>query len=363
MNDVQSRIQSLIDQLCSDGTERGLQVTVYREGTLLVDACAGIADPATGAPVTNRTLFPVFSVGKGMLVTMVYRAIQAGSVALEMPIAEVWPEFAAHGKGGVTLRHVLSHTAGIPFMPRGIGYAEVGHWDTMCAAIADQVPVNAPGERANYHAITVGWILGETLRRADGRPMPRRFDDEIRCLLGLVDMYVGIPDVVEDRVAVLECIENYGGDLPDDTQPRAVPGWMGPLTYMMNRPDARRCCNPASNGIMSTAAIARHYAALLPGGVDGRELLPPELVAQASAPFAVADPVGGYSHWGCGYPRIGDGTDPEPRRRFGSCGYGGAAGWVDLDRRLGVGIAKNRFNDGDTTGQIRREIEAAVDAL
>ena len=96
--------------------------------------------------------------------------------------------------------------------------------------------------------------------------------------LGIADsLFVGIPDEVEPRVAILEDITKGADDpVPEDSGPASVPAWMQPLHSMMNRPDARRACIPASNGIMTARAVARHYAALLPGGVDGIELLPPD---------------------------------------------------------------------------------------
>jgi CubicO group peptidase (beta-lactamase class C family) len=98
MNDVQQQIQQAIDQLVELGAERGLQVAVYRDGQQVVDAVAGVADPATGRPVTSDTLFFSYSIGKGVAATVVHVLAERGAIVYDTPIAELWPEFGAHGK-------------------------------------------------------------------------------------------------------------------------------------------------------------------------------------------------------------------------------------------------------------------------
>ncbi len=355
---IQQSIQSLLQQLTDEGTERGLQVAVYCEGELVVDAWAGIANHQTGKPVDGDTLFPVFSVSKGLAATVVHRLVERGKLSYDVPIAELWPEFAAHGKECITLRQGLSHTAGLPYMPRGIGYAELADWNRMCAAIADLTPAWTPGSRAEYHAITYSWIVGEPACRATGHSFSDLLQEEIVKPLGMEAMYLGIPDEVESRVALLE---DYNEEFvpPDDTQPQAIPGWTQPLHTMMNRPDMRRACVPATTGIMSARALARHYAALLPGGVDGVELLPPARIREATAWQKLNAPAKGYSDKFLGYHPSGEFEMGGRVTKFGHGGHGGAIGFADLERRLAVGVTKNLFNKHDSTGRILRELDKA----
>jgi len=123
------------------------------------------------------------------------------------------------------------------------------------------------------------------VRRVDGRSFQKMLHDEIGAPLQITqEFFVGIPDEVEPRVAILEAKtdESANQPLPHDANPQAIPALVQPLHEWMNRPDARRACIPASNGIMTARAIARPYAALLPGGVDGVELLPPERIRLAT---------------------------------------------------------------------------------
>lgn len=104
MSDIQERVQATIDDLVAAGTETGLQVAVYADGELVVDAVAGVADVASGRPVTSDTPFFSFSIGKGVAATAVHVLAEQGVVDYDTPIADVWPEFAAHGKSAITLR-------------------------------------------------------------------------------------------------------------------------------------------------------------------------------------------------------------------------------------------------------------------
>ena len=279
---MQNQIQTLLNRLVSEGRERGLQVAAYVDGRLVVNAWAGVADARSGRLVDEKTLFPVYSTTKGIAATLIHQIVERGLISYETPIATVWPEFGANGKEQVTLRQVLNHSSGVPQMPAGIGFTELCDWNVMCEKIAALKPLWPPGTRMEYHAMTYGWIVGEVARRVDGRPFTQLLEEEICRPLGVDTMFVGIPDEVEDRVAILE---EYGIDPqpPEDGRPQSVPASLGPLHAWMNRPDVRRACIPASNGIMNAHAIARHYAALLPGGVDGIQLLPPDRVKLATA--------------------------------------------------------------------------------
>src|SRR6266508_2446450 len=102
MDDLQRQVQEAIDELVGSGAERGMQVAVYRHGEQVVDAVAGAADPATGRPVTSDTPFYCYSVGKGATSTIAHLLVERGLFADDTPIAELWPEFGAHGKQTAT---------------------------------------------------------------------------------------------------------------------------------------------------------------------------------------------------------------------------------------------------------------------
>jgi len=361
-NHLQETIQALLNQLVAEGKQRGAQVAVYHDGQLVVDAWAGVADVRTGATVEGDTLFPVYSTTKGILATVINMLAERGQVAYDAPIAHYWPEFAAHGKETITIRHALAHTSGLPYMPVGVDHAQLCDWDTMCRLIADLTPAFPAGKKMEYHPVTFGWILGEVARRVDGRHFQPFIEAEICRPLGLTTMFAGIPAELEPRVAYLE--ESYEPAPASATPPpppnpaeQGISPCMNPLYEWMNRSDARRACIPASNGIMTARAIARHYAALLPGGIDGVELLPPERVRLATE---LQIPTDGFVEGvtprkGLGYG-LGNGGSVTA---FGHDGYGGSSGYANPPYRLAVGISRNSFNSSDLAGLVGKEIRDA----
>jgi CubicO group peptidase (beta-lactamase class C family) len=132
MNKTQTSIQSLLEQLCAEGRERGIQVAAYHRGELIVNAFAGVADERTGALVSSDTLFPVFSVTKGLVATVIHQLVESGSLTYETRIAEIWPQFGANGKQAMTIEQMLRHTAGITTLPADTSYEETCDWDAIC---------------------------------------------------------------------------------------------------------------------------------------------------------------------------------------------------------------------------------------
>ncbi|MDF2923657.1 MAG: class beta-lactamase-related serine hydrolase [Paenibacillaceae bacterium] len=341
MKEIQQTIETILNQAVEKGQELGIQVAAYHRGELVVDAWAGIADRCTGRAVDGATLFPVFSATKGVAATVIHILAEQGKLDYDMRIGEIWPEFGVNGKERATIRHALNHTAGIPQHPAETELEALADWDGMCSKIAELVPVSPPGERMEYHAVTFGWIIGEIAQRVDGRSFSRIMEEEICRPLGIRDMYIGLPEELEPRVAELE--EPEARPPGDERQLLSMPAWVWPPHAIMNRPEARRVCLPSGTGIMSAKALARHYAALLPGGVEGVQLLSPARVKIATEPLRL----GGASPlpMGMGYQLGGSGTVMEPRLSvFGHEGYGGSIGFADPENRLAVGLTHNLFS-------------------
>ena len=184
MENLQQQVQEAIDELVESGAERGLQVAVYRDGEQVVDAVAGVADPETGRPVASDTPFYAYSVGKGATATVAHVLVERGLFDYDTPIVELWPEFGAHGKESATVRHALTHTVGVPGIPADTTPEDLCDWDRMCAAIADSEPWWEPGTETAYHAYPFGYIVGEIVRRATGKPISQVLREEVAGPLG-----------------------------------------------------------------------------------------------------------------------------------------------------------------------------------
>ncbi len=348
--DLNDQVQQIIDALVAGGEEIGLQVAAYVDGELAVDAWAGVADETSGQPVTGDTLFTCWSTTKGFAATCLHILADRGVVVYDAPVADYWPEFAARGKAAVTVRHALTHMAGIPQMPAGVTPEMMTDWDAMCTAIADHEPLWEPGTKTGYHAWTFGWIIGEIVRRAAGRPIAQFAAEELCQPLGIDDFYLGISDEVEARVARLrqEPAHADAAAAGSDLNLRVMPLHVT-TAEIVNRPDIRRASIPGGGGIMSARAIARHYAMLAGHGIlDGTRILSPERVdtiraLQTDAYDIVLDARlrKGLGYFLGGDPDQGGDVCIGPSGAFGHPGNGGSLGFADPERKLAFGLTKN----------------------
>lgn len=348
---AQARIQEAINELVASGNDRGIQVAVYHGGKLIVDAVAGTMDATGSKPVDSSTLFPVFSTGKAISATVIHCLVARGLLDYDAPLAKYWPAFAAHGKSNITLRHALTHTAGLAAVPSALGVDGVCDWNRTCAALAEQVPTTRPGEVIRYHAVTQGWLIGEPACRVMGKPFSRIFADEVCKPLGLTeDLFFGIGDEQRGRVVTLE---NLKPDLPPEKEDPSIPNWMRPLEQLMNYPQVQKACIPASAMIANARGLAKHYAALLPGGVDGVQLLPAHILKHATRlnrpdPTKPIDTL--EAHWGLGYAvePTADGSS----QQFGTGGFGGSTAYANTRKGIAVAMTKNLFNGPRATHEV-----------
>jgi CubicO group peptidase (beta-lactamase class C family) len=367
MTDLQQRVRETIDGLVAAGVERGVQVAAYLGGEQIVDAVAGVADPATGRAVTSDTPFYSFSVGKAAASTLVHQLVERGVFGYDTRLVELWPEFGAHGKENVTVRHVLTHSAGVPGLPLDTTVEDLCDWHRMCAVIADAKLWWEPGTKVGYHAYTFGYLVGEVIRRATGKPISQVLRDEVAAPLKIADeLYFGMPVTEQYRLAVLEdapgSTEMMASMPPDTPMLKAAPPETFPSAALGNRTDVLAADIPAG-GKMSARAIARMYAALL-GDVDGVRLIGPDTLRTATAVAASGEDqvFGNPSTWALGYSigLLGSTADETPTV-FCMGGAGGTMAFGDTATGLSVGVTKNMLSrDFDTATAVARIIVDAV---
>ena len=349
--------QQAIETAIREQGEVGLQVAVYHDNELVVDAWGGIADETTGRKVDGDTLFPVFSVVKAVTATALHIQAERGLIAYDQPIARYWPEFAAQGKEHATIRDALSHRLGIPQMPEGVTPELMSDYDWMVDQLAKMKPRFAPGTDNGYMCYTFGWVIAECVRRTDPqqRPFGTFVQEEICAPLGITDLWLGIPDRVASRVARIK--NSVPRPLPPDLPIfAAIPPQVATVEEVWGRPDVRRACIPGANGIMNARNAVRIFALLANGGVlNGVRLLSEERVRSFSVPRQDTDRpdsiLGIPIHVGtAGFWLGGDVSAEYPYRLVGKnphtlChpGAGGSIGWADPDARLAVAICHNRM--------------------
>jgi CubicO group peptidase (beta-lactamase class C family) len=351
-DDVATRVQALLDEMIETGPEVGLQVAAYHRGELVVDAWAGVADVATGRPIDGDTVFVTFSVSKGVTATIAHVLAERGQIDYDAPIADVWPGFAKNGKGGITARHALAHQAGLAHLPIDLRPEDVIDWDRMCEILEESTPAWEPGTKTGYHALTFGWLVGELIHRADGRPIERILAEDVCAPLGIDSLWFGMPESAAGRLAKLEFEPGLPGPPADAPPPSAedyyaalaVPPGIAPLGELANHPAFPRAVVPAAGGVANARSLARLYASLIGDGVHGRRLLSRERVATATTLQTDAEDVLVRAAWpkGMGYFL---GSEPAAQTAacssaFGHTGAGGFTAYADPEHDLAFALCK-----------------------
>jgi CubicO group peptidase (beta-lactamase class C family) len=353
--------------------EIGAACCVYVDGRPVVDVWAGVEDPVAGRPWTLSTIAPVFSSTKGVTAICANRLIEQGRLDPDAPVARYWPEFAAHGKEGVLVRHVLAHRAGLPVVEGDFTLDAALAWDPVVEQLARQTPRWVPGTAAGYHVRSFGWITGELVRRITGTTLGRFLADEITGPLG-AEIWVGLPEAEEPRVARLvpppppadpELAALIDAALaPGTLMGDAMSGPSGLFRYdeMWNTRALHAAELPSSNGIASARGLARLYAATV-SDLDGTRVLAPATVERARAVESdETDAVLGFPmRYGLGFalgPSLPPACGPAA---FGHPGAGGSLGFADADARLGFGYVMNAMQLGDPRSE--RLVRAVYAAL
>lgn len=355
MSTLQQEIQSVLDELVDRRAETGLQVAVYHHGALVADAVAGVADARTARGVTSQTLLFSFSTGKAMTTMIAHLLVGRGAIGYDTPLVDVWPEFGAHGKEKATLRHVLTHSLGVPAMPRCIGPADLCDWPRVCSAIADAEPQWRPGTETGYHSFTYGFVVGEVARRVTGKTMRQLLREWITAPLGLDgELYFGVPSTELPRLAWLEDAAPPPATAPDGAI--LAPWEMQPTAALGNSHQILSADIP-SVGTFTARGIAAMNAAAL----NGQLMDTAQLEGLTAVAFQGTDRVfGNHARLGLGCPLGRLGAPPnEPSTAFGWAGGGGSYVYADPASSVSFAMTKTRLTPHFDTAQRLADITAA----
>ena len=276
--------------------EHGAAVCVMIDDRVVVDLVGGWADESRARIWRPDTMVNFYSVGKAFVALLALQAVDSGLLGLDDPIARIWPGFAVGGKANATLRHALSHRAGVPAIRERLTNDDLWDWDRMVTALASTEAWWEPGSRHTYHTNTYGHLIGETVRRATG-DMP---GSRLRAVAGPIgaDLWFGVPRTEHHRCAdVIWAPVNTTGtidlaELSGETLMIAS-GYFNPPGYssagVVNTAEWRSAQVPSTNGHGTAGGIARLYAALLePGRLVSADLLNEATRPQSSARNCVA---------------------------------------------------------------------------
>ncbi|HLI44657.1 MAG TPA: serine hydrolase domain-containing protein [Acidimicrobiales bacterium] len=342
---VRQAFESNFDQ----GLDVGASVAVFLDGEPVVDLWGGHLDLERTRPWREDTIINVWSTTKTMTAICALMLADRGEIDLHAPVARYWPEFAAAGKGGIEVRHLMSHTAGLSGWQEPLQVEDLYDWEKATGLLAAQEPWWEPGTMSGYHAVTQGYLVGEVIRRVTGRTVGRFFAEEVAGPLG-ADFFIGTPASADDRVAPVIPPEG----LP--TESDFEPGSIAVRTLSNPRLDGsesqtvpwRRAEIPAAGGHGNARSVAAVHSVIACGGeARGVRLMSPEgceviFEEQSNGPDAV---LGVPIRFGMGFGLSGEMMPVGPHTYFWG-GWGGSIIVVDLDTRMAVSYVMNRMESG-----------------
>ncbi len=329
--------------------ELGAAVTVMVDGETVVDLWGGWSDLARSRPWEADTLVNAYSVGKAVVSVLLLELVDQGLVGLDDPVAKHWPDFAAAGKGEVTVRHGLSHQAGVPAIRERLTNDDLWNFERMCEALAATEPWWTAGARHAYHTNTFGHLIGGIIAHVTGEDPGARLRGLLARLGEPGDMWFGVPDALHRRCAQVQFDSPNAldpalldSDLSDE-QRMLVLGYVNPPGYssigVVNTPEWRRAQVPSTNGHMTARAVAGFYGHLLAGRILSDELLAEAVRTQVAGPCPV---LGQEVAFGLG---LQPWTEHRPFGRnpggYGHYGSGGALGFADPTTGIAFGYVMN----------------------
>jgi len=351
------RIWEAARALYRTGVHPAIQLCIRRHGEVVLHRSIGHAagnapqdsPDAPRIPCTTQTPFNIFSASKAVTAMVIHKLDEERLLHLEDPVCEFIPEFARHGKHRITIRHILSHRAGIPNLPpEAIDLDLLGRPERVVELLADARPRSRPGRLLAYHAVSGGFLLAEVVRRITGSDIRKLLEDRISQPLGLRWLSYGVPIADVPRVAVNALT---GPPVPPPLTrvlKTALGTTLARAVELSNDPRFLTGIVPSANVVTTAEELSTFFQCLLEGGkLGGVRVFDPRTVRHATAEqnhweldFTLGVPI----RYGLGFMLGGTPASlfgPNNPQAFGHLGLSNVIAWADPERELSVALLNN----------------------
>lgn len=339
-----------IEQLYRTGVHPAITLVVRRRGKIVIKRAVGCVRGNTpGDPGPQHPLAPdapqcLFSASKAVTALLLLKLIEQGKLRIDDRVCQYIPEFAQGGKGHITVLDLLTHRAGVPFIPKEHRDPDLlRDYDQVVQLICAADSVDGGKRRQAYHALTAGFIVGELIRRVGDIELNEALHDWLAKPLGCEYLTYGAAPEIRDQVPInaatgQKIIWPFNLYLE-----RIVSVPFDEAVAESNGDAFMSSIVPAGNIYASADDLCKVFEMLLNrGSWNGQQILTPETVALATKPAGKitidrtimlpmqyspafmlgADPVGIYG------PKCG--------QAFGHLGLLNMLGWADPERDISV---------------------------
>jgi CubicO group peptidase (beta-lactamase class C family) len=367
--------------------ELGASIAVRVGGETVVDLWGGFKDADRQKPWTEDTICLTFSCTKGAVSLCAHMLAAEGELDFDAPVSRYWPEFAAAGKEGVLVRHLLTHQAGLPAIRQPLPPGAFYDWDLMVEVLAAEEPFWRPGSTHGYHGLTFGFLAGEVIRRVSGQSVGRFLRSEVAEPLG-VDLALGLDASEHGRVAHVNGPPPPGPGDPVSpylvkamTEPSSIQalmmanngGYLVPEEW--DTPAALGAEIPATGVVSNARAYAEMYGAIVHDRKVGRvQFTSADIARMGAVQSATTEDIVLFApgRWAMGFQKSGvtpAGVEPAARvvlaeEAFGHTGHGGSIAFADPAADLSFAYVMNQMDPElglSATGQSL--VDAAYRAL
>ena len=337
------------------GLDIGSSLAITYEGEMVVDIWAGNRDRAKSLPWEENTIVNVFSSTKNATSLAAYVLADRGQLDFFAPVAEYWPEFAQKGKENILVSHIMSHSSGLPGWDVPVAGEDLYDPDKVAALFETQEPWWEPGTALGYHAISVGNLMGEIIKRISGKTVGNFFRDEIAKPLD-IDFHIGLEDKHHSRVAEIhQAVEANPEDLFELEEGSVMQKVM--TNGIITAPDAnttewRRAEIPAAGGHGNGRSIAESMALIANKGTyKEKRIFSEDLIRHAleeqirGNDLVLVEPL----RWGIGFGLPIDNVSWMGYLEEGACfwaGWGGSMSIADTNKRVSFGYAPCLMEEG-----------------
>ena len=383
--------RKIFEKSLEDGFELGGAICLEVKGEKVLDLWGGHKDQDRTEAWEENTIVNVFSTTKGIAAICLLQLIEKGLIDIEKPVSNYWPEFSQNGKEDIPVKYLFCHKSGLCGVREPLETGAFSDWDLICNQLAKQEPLWEPGSAHGYHAITYGHLVGELLKRVDGRTIGTYFKEEIAEPLDL-DFWIGLPDSEFDRVSdiypskpsplqflfpllaklprfLLPGPTKFLVDFGDTSKPVGA-AFNNPPIASNNGMEAntkkwRNAEIPAANGHGTARSIAKLYGVLANGGsLDGLHILSPDTIEMARTTQSDGKDLvlgGMHTRFGLGFmlgtKNVSMGPNSEA---FGHGGAGGSLGFADPDNNISLGFVMNQMHPGITAWKTATDVAESV---
>lgn len=356
-----ARLQALNDYVRGhvEGELPSAQIAVGRHGQLAGVASFGSATQGgEDKPVTDETVFCIYSSTKGVVGVAAWALIEDGLLDIEERVSDIIPAFKTHGTDAVTVKQVLTHTAGFPYAPmhpklwedRDLRVERMEYWRLTWE----------PDSRFEYHATSAHWTLAEIITQRTGLDFRDYVRERLLEPMGVPDLFVGLPDEEHHRAA--DVVYVHPPEMPEGGWKETNPE----TTLHFNLPSQRRAGAPGAGAFAGAGELALFYQRLVsPEDSAGHA---PLRLATIEAGTTVHTKAHHLNTDGLPVNRalavVVAGDHPAERgfaptaspRAFGHAGAGGQIAWGDPETGLSVGFVTNGFAPAEEQAERTREI-------